>query len=40
MECKHPEPRAYCKREDGCHDCDEQPAGAHEIGLTEEGGAV
>lgn len=23
MECIHPEPRAYCKRNDGCRDCEE-----------------
>jgi len=21
MECTHPEPRAYCKHDDGCNDC-------------------
>jgi hypothetical protein len=28
MKCIHPDPRAYCKKSDGCSDCDEQPAAA------------
>lgn len=28
MKCTHHEPRAYCKRSDGCRDCDEQSSPA------------
>lgn len=32
MKCIHPEPRAYCKRSDGCRDCDEDSNSASSPG--------